>query len=284
VQRHRIPAKGEWLSRQFSRLTELDLRGFRSGCSTSADANQTIRKAPKNRGSSHYGYWGTSIASACERIARYSRWSSRPALYLRRWIWVRSFQSYQQRKRRYDTICVRCTKLQVLKNRALQFAGRSEYQQYLLAQERRGDWSEANTWIYRRYWQQESCGNPIRRSWRELQDLPPLKMQARSAFSLVEVALALGVAALSMLVIFSLLPIGLQTNQRSLEQTTSADILSAVVADLRATPVTNPRGNATTSTSLEFVFPQRATRARQLFFSTVQDNSRVCSNPTHDIA
>jgi uncharacterized protein (TIGR02598 family) len=57
-----------------------------------------------------------------------------------------------------------------------------------------------------------------------------------SSFSLVEVTLALGVAAISLLVIFSLLPIGLQTNQRSIEQTASADILSAVAADLRATP------------------------------------------------
>ena len=74
-------------------------------------------------------------------------------------------------------------------------------------------------------------------------------------FSLVEVTLALGVAAVSLLVIFSLLPIGLQTNQRSIEQAASADILSAVVADLRATPVTNPRGNATTSTLFGISIP-----------------------------
>lgn len=64
-----------------------------------------------------------------------------------------------------------------------------------------------------------------------------------SSFSLVEVTLALGVAAVSLLVVFSLLPIGLQTNQRAIEQTASADILSAVAADLRATP----RGVATSS-------------------------------------
>ena len=75
------------------------------------------------------------------------------------------------------------------------------------------------------------------------------------SFSLVEVALALGVAAVSLLVIFSLLPIGLQTNQRSIVQTASADILSAVAADLRATPVTNPRGNATTSTQFGISIP-----------------------------
>ncbi|HEY6070343.1 MAG TPA: hypothetical protein VIU85_03135 [Chthoniobacterales bacterium] len=74
-----------------------------------------------------------------------------------------------------------------------------------------------------------------------------MRSERNCAFSLVEVTLALGVAAVSLLVIFSLLPLGLQTNQRSLEQTASVDILSAVVADLRATPVTNPRGNAATS-------------------------------------
>ena len=72
--------------------------------------------------------------------------------------------------------------------------------------------------------------------------------RVHDAFSLVEVTLALGVAAISLLVIFSLLPIGLQTNQRAIEQTASADILSAVTSDLRATPVTNPRGSAATST------------------------------------
>jgi uncharacterized protein (TIGR02598 family) len=96
-----------------------------------------------------------------------------------------------------------------------------------------------------------------------------LKIRKQSAFSLVEVTLALGVAAVSMLVIFSLLPIGLQTNQRSIEQTASADILSAVVADLRATPVTTPRGNATTSTQFGINIPAAGnTGATTLFFNS----------------
>jgi uncharacterized protein (TIGR02598 family) len=66
-------------------------------------------------------------------------------------------------------------------------------------------------------------------------------------FSLVEVTLALGVAAVSLLAIFALLPIGLKTNQVAIEQRASTDVLSAVIADLHATPVTNPRGGATTS-------------------------------------
>jgi uncharacterized protein (TIGR02598 family) len=95
-----------------------------------------------------------------------------------------------------------------------------------------------------------------------------VKSRARHAFSLVEVTLALGVAAFSLLVIFSLLPIGLQTNQRSIEQTASADILSAVAADLRATPVTNPRGTSTTSTQLGISIPAAGnTGTATLFFN-----------------
>jgi uncharacterized protein (TIGR02598 family) len=95
------------------------------------------------------------------------------------------------------------------------------------------------------------------------------------AFSLVEVTLALGVAAVSLLVIFSLLPIGLQTNQRSIEQTASVDIFSAVAADLRATPVTSPRGNAATSNQFGISIPgSGGTGTTTLYFnSTGQSNS-----------
>lgn len=87
-------------------------------------------------------------------------------------------------------------------------------------------------------------------------------LEKLNAFSLVEVTLALGVAAISLLAIFSLLPIGLQTNQRSFEQIASADILSAIAADLRATPHTSgtslqfgisiPAGGGTGTTTLFF--------------------------------
>ena len=83
-----------------------------------------------------------------------------------------------------------------------------------------------------------------------------MKLRAETrAFTLVEVTLALGVAAISFLAIFALLPIGVQTNQRSIEQTASADILSSVAADLRATPVTRPRGGAATSTQFAINIP-----------------------------
>lgn len=77
----------------------------------------------------------------------------------------------------------------------------------------------------------------------------------RFGFSLVEVSLALGVVAICLVTIFGLLPVGLQTAQISNQQVASADILSAVIADLRATPVTMPRGGATTSPQFAINIP-----------------------------
>jgi type II secretory pathway pseudopilin PulG len=55
-----------------------------------------------------------------------------------------------------------------------------------------------------------------------------------SAFSLVEVTLALGVAAFCAIVLLGLLPAGLKTQQSSIEQTTANTISSQIVADLSA--------------------------------------------------
>jgi uncharacterized protein (TIGR02598 family) len=60
-------------------------------------------------------------------------------------------------------------------------------------------------------------------------------------FSLVEVTLALGLAAFCLIALFGLLPLGVQTNQSSISQTAAASVLSSVVADLRATPRTSLR-------------------------------------------
>ncbi len=60
-----------------------------------------------------------------------------------------------------------------------------------------------------------------------------------SAFSLVEVTLALGVAAFCMIAVFGLLPVGVQTNRNATSQTAATNIIAAVAADLRATPKTS---------------------------------------------
>lgn len=60
-----------------------------------------------------------------------------------------------------------------------------------------------------------------------------------TAFSLVEVTVALGVTAFCLIAIFGLLPVGLRNNQAATEQTAANGILSAVSVDLRATPLTS---------------------------------------------
>jgi hypothetical protein len=62
------------------------------------------------------------------------------------------------------------------------------------------------------------------------------------AFSLVEVTLALGVAAFCLIAVFGLMPVGLQTNRNSTSQTGATNIIAFVVADLRA----NYKSNLTT--------------------------------------
>src|SRR5439155_8205063 len=54
------------------------------------------------------------------------------------------------------------------------------------------------------------------------------------AFSLVEVTLAIGVAAFCLIAVFGLLPVGLQTNRNATSQTVATNIIAFVVADLRA--------------------------------------------------
>jgi type II secretory pathway pseudopilin PulG len=54
------------------------------------------------------------------------------------------------------------------------------------------------------------------------------------AFSLVELTLAMGVAAFCLLAVLGLLPVALKTQQASVQQTTAGEILSEAAADLRA--------------------------------------------------
>ena len=61
-----------------------------------------------------------------------------------------------------------------------------------------------------------------------------------AAFSLVEVTLALGIAAFCLIAVFGLVPIGVQTNRNASSQTAATNILSATMADVRATPRTRP--------------------------------------------
>jgi uncharacterized protein (TIGR02598 family) len=57
-----------------------------------------------------------------------------------------------------------------------------------------------------------------------------------AAFSLVELVLALGVAAFCLFAVFGLMPVGMQTNRNATSQTAATNIIAGIVADLRATP------------------------------------------------
>lgn len=64
-----------------------------------------------------------------------------------------------------------------------------------------------------------------------------------AAFSLVEVTLALGIAAFCLIVLLGLLPTGLKTQQNSIQQTTANQIISQIFSVLRA-DVRLPPGQA----------------------------------------
>jgi len=61
-----------------------------------------------------------------------------------------------------------------------------------------------------------------------------------SAFSLVEVTLALGVAAFCLMAVFGLMPVGVETNRNATSQTAATSIIANVVSDLRRAPIPRP--------------------------------------------
>jgi type II secretory pathway component PulJ len=60
------------------------------------------------------------------------------------------------------------------------------------------------------------------------------RSRAWSAFSLAEVVLALGVAALAFIAVLGMMPVGLKTQQASASQTKANAVISQIVDDLRA--------------------------------------------------
>ena len=59
-------------------------------------------------------------------------------------------------------------------------------------------------------------------------------LRGTAAFSLVEITLALGVAAFCLIAVLGMLPVGLKTQQASVQQTTANSIISQIFTDLRA--------------------------------------------------
>jgi uncharacterized protein (TIGR02598 family) len=63
-----------------------------------------------------------------------------------------------------------------------------------------------------------------------------VKTRSTFAFSLVELTLAIGIAAFCLIAVFGLMPVGVQTNRNATSQTAATDIIASVIADMRATP------------------------------------------------
>ncbi len=103
-----------------------------------------------------------------------------------------------------------------------------------------------------------------------------------AAFSLIEVTLALGIAAFCLIAVFGLMPVGVQTTRNASSQTAATNIMAAVVADLRALPTTK-----TTSAQFGIVFGN----AKTLYFdgtgqfaTSLSPNSRYKLNVTWNTA
>ena len=71
------------------------------------------------------------------------------------------------------------------------------------------------------------------RGYHNVRNMPP-STRRTAAFSLVEVTLALGVAAFCLLVLLGLLPTGLKTQQSGIQQTTANQIISQISSFLRS--------------------------------------------------
>jgi len=70
-----------------------------------------------------------------------------------------------------------------------------------------------------------------------------------TAFSLIEVTLALGIAAFCLIAVLGLMPVAVLTNRNATSRTEATNIMAAVAADLRAIPTTK-----TTSVQFSIVF------------------------------
>lgn len=77
---------------------------------------------------------------------------------------------------------------------------------------------------------------------------------AQRAFSLVEVAVALGLSGFCLMAIFGLLTVGVNVNQVALRQTGANAILSAITADLQAAPSATA-GESVTSEQFDIPIP-----------------------------
>jgi len=76
-----------------------------------------------------------------------------------------------------------------------------------------------------------------------------------SAFSLIEVTLALGIAAFCLIAVFGLIPVAALTNRNATSQSAATNIIASVIADMRATTSpTSPQYGITFGTCRRLYF------------------------------
>jgi uncharacterized protein (TIGR02598 family) len=98
------------------------------------------------------------------------------------------------------------------------------------------------------------------------------------AFSLVEVTLALGIAAFCLMAVFGLMPVGVQTNRNATSQTASTSILANVVSDLRRAPIPRPTPSPQQSSLYKIMIPAAggANGTPQIFY--FDENGRFATS------
>jgi uncharacterized protein (TIGR02598 family) len=81
------------------------------------------------------------------------------------------------------------------------------------------------------------------------------KLPAAAAFSLVEVTLAIGIAAFCLLAVFALVPAAVLANRNATSQTAATNVIASVIVDMRATTgSTSPQYNITFGTPKTLYF------------------------------
>jgi uncharacterized protein (TIGR02598 family) len=80
-------------------------------------------------------------------------------------------------------------------------------------------------------------------------------LRSCAAFSLVEVTLALGIAALCLIAVLGLMPVAALTNRNATSQTAVTNVIASVIADMRATTSsTSPQYGITFGTATTLYF------------------------------
>jgi uncharacterized protein (TIGR02598 family) len=110
-----------------------------------------------------------------------------------------------------------------------------------------------------------------------------MKSKGPAGFSLVEVTLALGLIVFCLLTLMALLPVGVKSNQESIQQTAAANFAAAIAADLKNTEpgmvsalfgLTRPAAAATAVSSQTLYLDENGTRSGTVGASTAPSGAR----------